>query len=68
LLPLTTLDFTHTYTSGGAGKPAMITHRIEMSGLLTPLFRRIIGKSIQKDLPHAMEKLARMAEASAAAL
>jgi len=61
-LPLTALDFTHVYTPAGNGKTATITHTVEMRGLLTPLFSRVIGGNIKKDLRLAMTKLARLAE------
>ncbi len=61
-LPLTKLDFIHTYTPAVAGQKAKITHRVEMRGLLTPLFSRVIGSNVKKGLPGAMKKLAALAE------
>lgn len=63
-LPLTTLDFSHVYTPGLSGSKATITHRVEMRGLLTFIFKKIIGSNIEKDLPGAMKKLVALAEAS----
>lgn len=63
-LPFTALDFTHVYTPAAVGKKATINHRVEMRGLLTPLFSRVIGSGIKKGLRGAMTKLARAAEAA----
>lgn len=61
-LPLTKLDFTHVYTPAAGGRKASITHKVEMHGLLTPVFSRVIGNNIKKDLRVAMTKLVRLAE------
>ncbi|NMZ00016.1 hypothetical protein HBO04_07790 [Pseudomonas proteolytica] len=60
-LPLTTIDFIHTYEStvDGHGK---IVHKVEMRGLLAPLFGRIIGSKIRIHLRSAMEKLSILAQ------
>jgi Polyketide cyclase / dehydrase and lipid transport len=63
-LPLTTLDFIHSFTPASGGKKAAITHRVEMRGLLTFIFRRVIGSNIEKDLLGAMAKLVALAERS----
>ena len=63
-LPLTTLDFSHIYTPATGNKKAQITHRVEMRGLLTIIFKRVIGSNIEKDLPGAMKKLVALAEKS----
>ena len=60
-LPLTTLDFIHTFSPATPNQPATITHRIEMRGWLTPLFRRVIGRGIVRDLPTTLASLARVA-------
>jgi len=62
-LPLTHLDFIHSYTPGTSPEQGgQITVRIEMHGWLTPLFRRIIGRDIQKTLPETLRRFARQAE------
>jgi hypothetical protein len=63
-LPLTSLDFIHTYTPAKSEGKAKITHRVEMRGLLTPIFSRVIGKNVKKGLPGAMRKLIGLAEKS----
>jgi hypothetical protein len=60
-LPLTRLEFIHEMRV--EGQQTIIEHRVEMSGALTFLFRRLVGRSIERGLPCAVEKLARMAEA-----
>lgn len=59
-LPLTKLDFTHKIEK--IGDIYLITHEVEMTGVLTFFFSRIIGKSIKNDLPHAMKNLVTQAE------
>lgn len=66
-LPLTWLDFIHAYEPATADQPARITYRIEMRGWLTPLFRRVIGSGIVRDLATNMRGLAQHAENLAAA-
>ena len=62
LLPLATMNFVHTMrVDDGA---ITIEHRVEISGPLTPLFRRLIGSRIASELPSTVERLARLAEAS----
>lgn len=62
-LPLTRLDFIHRYQPAGAdGTPARISHRVEMRGALTPLFRRVIGRDIARTLPDTLRALAQVAE------
>lgn len=61
-LPLTTLDFIHTYTPASTMSKARITHHVEMRGWLTPIFKRVIGSNIRKGLPGALRKLAAIAE------
>jgi hypothetical protein len=60
VLPATTLDFVHTYHIDKDGQ-RWITHRVEMKGLLTPLFRIIIGRGIRRDLPHTLSTLSEQA-------
>jgi uncharacterized protein YndB with AHSA1/START domain len=59
-LPLATLDFTHTLRVEQG--ETVILRQVEMRGLLTFLFRRIIGSTIEKGLPGAVKWLARLAE------
>ncbi len=61
-LPLTKLDFTHGLNEKD-GK-LYITHGVKITGVLTFLFSKVIGEKIIKELPHAMEKLSKMAEES----
>jgi hypothetical protein len=41
-----------------------ITHGIEIKGLLTFLFSKVIGRKLIRELPKAMENLSKMAEKS----
>ncbi len=62
-LPLTHLDFIHHYQPAGVdGTSARISHRVEMRGLLTPLFSRVIGRDIARTLPDTLRALAKVAE------
>ena len=62
-LPCTQLDFIHHYEPAGVdGTPARISHRVEMRGLLTPLFSRVIGRDIARTLPDTLRALAKVAE------
>ncbi|MCA2979180.1 MAG: SRPBCC family protein [Myxococcaceae bacterium] len=58
-LPLTTLDIVHTLRVEGS--ETVIEHRVEMKGVLTFLFRRLIGESIARGLPMVVERLAQLA-------
>lgn len=61
-LPLAHLDFIHTYTPNASpDSGGRITHRIEISGWLTPLFSRLIGRDIQKTLPDTLGRLSKLA-------
>jgi hypothetical protein len=59
-LPLATLAFVHTLRVEGG--ETVIEHRVEMTGPLTFLFRRLIGANIARGLPAVVEQLARAAE------
>ena len=61
-LPLTHLDFIHRYQPAEGTSAARILHRVEMRGILTPLFRRLIGRDIARTLPETLRTLARLAE------
>lgn len=58
-LPLTRLILSHTITPTGDG--SIFSHRVEMEGLLTFLFARVVGPKMRLSLPNAMEKLAYLA-------
>lgn len=64
-LPLARLAFTHRIERTAAG--SRFTHGVTITGPLTPLFARVIGRRIAAGLPAAMRRLARLAEATAAA-
>ncbi|SHN49895.1 SRPBCC family protein [Desulfovibrio litoralis] len=55
-LPFTTIIFRHQISNG------VITHKVEMRGFLTPLFKRLFGKETQRELPQAIRTLIDMAE------
>ncbi len=61
-LPLTKIAFSHRYEVSEDGR-GRIVHKVEMNGLLTPLFSRVIGNKIRMHLRGAMEKLSSLAEA-----
>jgi len=62
-LPLASLEFIHRLEPCAEG--VRVTHRVQLSGLLSGVFARWLGKNFQRGLPHAVESLARMAEAEA---
>lgn len=59
-LPLARLTFAHVIepVSGSS----RITHRVSLSGPLSPLFARVVGRTIAAELPSAMRALVRLAE------
>lgn len=59
-LPLAKMNFTHKLTEKD-GK-LFITHGVEISGLTTFLFSKVIGKKIVAELPKTMENLSKMAK------
>lgn len=59
-LPLCKMDFIHSMTETKNGLE--ITHKVVMTGFLTFLFSKIIGKNIAKGLPQAVENLIKIAE------
>ncbi|MBR0572646.1 MULTISPECIES: SRPBCC family protein [Pasteurellaceae] len=59
-LPLTKIDFIHKITEKEGG--IYITHAVQITGLLTFLFSKIIGEKIIKGLPNTMNNLSEMAE------
>ncbi|MGQ0837251.1 SRPBCC family protein [Actinokineospora sp.] len=63
-LPLARLTFSHVIEPTEAG--SRFTHRVAISGLLGPVFARVIGRTIAAGLPTVMRELARLAENTAA--
>lgn len=63
-LPLCIMTFEHELVPKGPSTTA--THRVAFSGLLAPLFGRLIGNGIRRTLPDSMRGLKRAAEAKAA--
>ncbi|WP_166965418.1 SRPBCC family protein [Yeosuana marina] len=59
-LPLTKMDFIHEMNEKNS--ELFITHGVEIKGLLTFLFSKVIGKKLIRELPKAMENLSKMAE------
>lgn len=59
-LPLAKMNFVHKLTEKN-GK-LLLTHGVEISGILTFLFSRVIGKKIIAELPKAMQSLSEMAK------
>lgn len=59
-LPLAVMEFEHMLSPIGPG--TCITHRVKLTGLLAPLFARVIGRKIAAGLPRAVQKLAQLAE------
>lgn len=59
-LPLGKMDFVHLIDESNG--ELIITHRIEISGLLTFLFSRLIGEKLIKEIPEAMDNLDKLAK------
>jgi hypothetical protein len=59
-LPFTKMDFIHEMNEKNG--ELFITHGVEIKGLLTFLFSKVIGEKLIKELPKAMENLSKMAE------
>lgn len=58
-LPLGRLEFDHLLEEGAAG--TRLTHRVTITGPLTPVFSRLIGSRAEATLPAAMAALAELA-------
>lgn len=58
-LPLARLSFDHRIEPDGAG--SRLTHTVTITGLLSPVFARVIGRGVVRELPGAMQALARLA-------
>lgn len=63
-LPLSRLSFAHRIEPTATG--SRFTHCVTITGPLSPLFARVIGKRIAAGMPTAMRALARLAEAAPA--
>ena len=63
-LPLCRMRFEHTATR--EGDRTRVTHRVGFTGAAAPLFVRVIGRGLARDLPDTVRSLARMAAAPAA--
>lgn len=59
-LPLCKMDFIHTMTETADGLE--ITHKMVMTGFMTFLFSKLVGKNIEKGLAKAVDKLIEIAE------
>jgi hypothetical protein len=59
-LPLAKMTFTHRIEPAAAG--IRFTHAVTITGPLSPLFGRVIGRKLAAGLPKAMQTLARLAE------
>ena len=54
------MDFIHEMNEKNG--ELFITHGIEIKGILTFLFSKVIGKKLIRELPKAMKNLSEMAE------
>ena len=59
-LPLANLDFSHEVERAGGG--TRVTHRVEISGPLSFLYARLMGRGFEEGLPETVRNLARLAE------
>jgi hypothetical protein len=59
-LPLAKMHFTHNIESADDG--TRFTHHVTITGPLSPLFGRVIGKKVAAGLPTAMRRLGELAE------
>ncbi len=60
LLPLCKMDFSHSMMETKNG--IEIVHKVEMTGIMTFLFSRVIGSKIKVGLPVALDNFIRLAE------
>ncbi len=58
-LPLSKINFTHEIIEENDER--FIVHGVEITGILSCIFSRLIGKKLIKELPTAMKKLSEMA-------
>lgn len=61
-LPLCTMSIEHTLIADHAATE--VTHNVVFSGLLSPIFGRLIGSGIKKGLPETLRGLKRMVEST----
>jgi hypothetical protein len=61
-LPLCKMHFIHIITPEGSG--SRVKNLLEFTGLLAPLFGRLIGKSIYKTMPKTLAGLKRHVESN----
>lgn len=59
VLPLSKLNFIHEINE--VGSKIMIIHKVEIVGLLSSVFGKILGEKIIKDLPNTLRSLVKMA-------
>ena len=59
-LPFAVMDFIHTMKK--VDSEVEITHKVQITGMLSWIFTQIIGKKIAKELPQAMKNLQLLAE------
>lgn len=62
-LPLCKMRFVHVLNATGSG--CNVVNRLEFTGLLAPLFGRLIGTSISKTMPGSLKGLKACVEGSA---
>ncbi len=65
-LPLARLTLVHHIEATAAG--SRFTHQVTITGPSSPLFARVLSRSLAAGLPTAMRNLARLAEAAPAPL
>lgn len=58
--PLTKMDFIHQIEE--VEGEIILTHKVQITGMLTFLFSRLIGNKVIKELPYAMNKLSNIAQ------
>jgi hypothetical protein len=59
-LPLCVMKFKHELTESNG--QTQVLHRVTFEGLLSPIFGRLIGSSLKKSLPHALNGLKKKIE------
>lgn len=59
-LPLASLNFFHEVERVGEG--TRVTHRVEISGPLSFVFAKLMGRGMEEGLPETVRNLARLAE------
>lgn len=62
-LPLARMRFEHELADAADGR-IRITHRVTISGLAAPLFARVIGRGLARELPATVRALAEQAQRS----